>query len=116
MTYVGGDTYEGEWLMGRRHGQGTLTRTDGSSYTGSWVNDEQDGEGHATDASGNVFQGRFHRGRREGAGPGGRKEAVGNRPHAMAIAPKVGDKRLRPTEANTAGLTHFCEFQTLSAN
>jgi hypothetical protein len=36
-------TYSGEWLQGKRHGQGTLKWSDGSSYSGKWVNNYSHG-------------------------------------------------------------------------
>jgi hypothetical protein len=35
-----GDTYEGEWKDGHRHGQGTLWYNDGEIYKGEFKNDE----------------------------------------------------------------------------
>jgi hypothetical protein len=31
-----GAVYEGEWLGGLRHGQGTITWKDGAKYEGAW--------------------------------------------------------------------------------
>ena len=36
MVYASGSKYEGEWLNGKKHGQGIYTRPDGASYDGEW--------------------------------------------------------------------------------
>ena len=46
MTYDNGDTYNGPWFKGLRHGiSGTMTYTTGDSYTGRWEMDEPHGMG-----------------------------------------------------------------------
>jgi hypothetical protein len=40
--------YEGEWLNGQQHGEGTFTYEDGSTYKGRWVNNMRDGRGTMT--------------------------------------------------------------------
>ncbi|ORM39743.1 Phosphatidylinositol 4-phosphate 5-kinase 7 [Babesia sp. Xinjiang] len=47
-TYIAADgtVYEGSWLGGKRHGQGTLKSTKhGYKYRGSWVADKREGHG-----------------------------------------------------------------------
>ncbi|OLP95879.1 Phosphatidylinositol 4-phosphate 5-kinase 6 [Symbiodinium microadriaticum] len=89
---VAGDaTYEGGWLNGQKHGQGSLTLKDGSKYvgqfkndkkdgsgvyhypsgakyTGQWVNDLQEGDGKEEWADGSVFEGQFKAGAKHGRG------------------------------------------------
>ena len=40
-----GDTYEGGWLDGMRHGKGRATWPDGRVFEGDWVEDLQQGRG-----------------------------------------------------------------------
>lgn len=42
----------GEYVDGKRHGQGTFTGVDGSSYQGSYAHDVKEGEGEYTYADG----------------------------------------------------------------
>jgi len=44
--------YEGEFVNGKKHGEGQLTWPDGRSYTGQWANGQQHGEGLAITARG----------------------------------------------------------------
>ncbi len=37
--------YTGEWLKGKRHGQGFLRWIDGSTYSGKWFNSYSHGQG-----------------------------------------------------------------------
>lgn len=34
MTYVNGDVYTGNWIKGKKHGNGTYTYADGDYYDG----------------------------------------------------------------------------------
>ena len=36
MRYANGDAYEGDWSLGRRHGEGRLQAADGRVYQGEW--------------------------------------------------------------------------------
>merc|ERR1719270_1798966 len=40
-----GSRYDGEWLAGKRHGEGTFTFAKGGRYAGAWADDERDGRG-----------------------------------------------------------------------
>jgi hypothetical protein len=44
-VYQSGATYEGEWLGGLRHGQGTMQWPDGTIFTGTWQYNAVYGEG-----------------------------------------------------------------------
>lgn len=44
-VYANGERFEGDWVHGKRHGQGTYTYADGSVYTGQWDNDRIHGTG-----------------------------------------------------------------------
>jgi hypothetical protein len=43
-----GAVYDGEWLGGLRHGQGTITWKDGASYEGAWKDNMAHGQGKFT--------------------------------------------------------------------
>ena len=64
LWYRNGGRYEGNYLNGKKHGQGKMTWIDGSFYQGAWKEGVQDGEGVFTDASGTVSQGKFVNGRK----------------------------------------------------
>lgn len=40
-----GETYEGGWYHGRRHGNGICVYADGSMYEGMWINGREHGQG-----------------------------------------------------------------------
>ena len=63
-----GDIYDGMWLKGRPHGEGTLTRTNGATYSGQWQNGEQHGLGSFTAANGAFYLGNWIDGKRSGQG------------------------------------------------
>ena len=59
--------YDGEWLHGLRHGQGTMSNGPWRSYTGSWLYDKFDGEGVLTDLrSCSTYTGAFRQGLKHG--------------------------------------------------
>jgi hypothetical protein len=90
MTYPDGYRYEGDWVEGRRHGQGTATYADGTVYRAvrrrrargpghdhharglhlhrRLEGGEINGMGVATYANGDVYEGMFVNGRRQGEG------------------------------------------------
>ncbi len=43
-----GDVYEGEWLLGKRHGVGTHVSAHGENYRGGWQRDQRHGNGTLT--------------------------------------------------------------------
>ena len=47
-TAADGITYEGGWKNDLRDGHGTLRSPEGSSYVGDWKNDKYDGQGELT--------------------------------------------------------------------
>jgi hypothetical protein len=51
--------YAGEWLQGKRHGQGVLKWSDGSDYKGAWLNNYSHGQGKLTYADGGLYEGQF---------------------------------------------------------
>jgi len=47
-TYPDGAFYEGEWLLGKRHGVGTHVSAHGDAYRGGWQRDQRHGNGTLT--------------------------------------------------------------------
>jgi len=45
MLFANGDSYDGNWLHGLRHGKGTMKYHSGDFYTGEWDHDKRHGEG-----------------------------------------------------------------------
>jgi len=45
MTYYNGDIYEGNWVDGKKQGQGTYRNKKGEFYEGYWVNGKMEGKG-----------------------------------------------------------------------
>ncbi|KAJ7393708.1 hypothetical protein OS493_003366 [Desmophyllum pertusum] len=55
--------FEGEWMLGLRHGQGVLTCASGASYRGHWEFDKQTGRGMYTDPSASYhYEGEWKKG------------------------------------------------------
>ncbi|MDP2434642.1 MAG: hypothetical protein Q8P67_02760, partial [archaeon] len=63
-----GNDYHGEWLGGRRHGQGTATYFTGDSYTGQWADNQPHGHGVWTGSSGDTYVGEHRANLRHGKG------------------------------------------------
>ncbi|KAH7827310.1 putative Kinase superfamily protein [Monocercomonoides exilis] len=62
------EEYLGEFVDGKRCGEGHLVRTDGWEYSGTWYNDMFHGNGTLTHPSGLKYQGLFKNGKFEGKG------------------------------------------------
>jgi len=61
--------YEGEFLKGQWHGQGTAHyRASGEKYIGRFAAGQRHGQGRLEFANGDVYEGTWRRGRRHGAG------------------------------------------------
>lgn len=62
--------YDGQWCMGKRHGEGKLTyNAEGSSfYEGSWKEGKKHGEGKQVWPSGNTYAGQWEDGQMRGQG------------------------------------------------
>jgi hypothetical protein len=55
-----GDQYEGDWMNNLRHGRGTQLHTDdGSIFNGQFVMGVRHGPGHVTFLNGNRYSGHF---------------------------------------------------------
>lgn len=64
-----GEVYTGQWLGGRREGDGRLQYANGDSYEGAWRADRRNGPGRLrAAASGDVFVGTFAADKRQGLG------------------------------------------------
>ena len=55
--YEEGETYEGEFLNGAKHGRGKIVWTDGSMYEGMWLNNMRHGFGRVIYSEGDCYQG-----------------------------------------------------------
>eukprot|EP00483_Globobulimina_turgida_P000005 UN00005 len=61
-------TYDGEWSMDTRKGDGKFTYSDGSHYEGEWDNNYRSGKGTYIYANGDSYCGEYINGQREGQG------------------------------------------------
>ncbi|KAH3723235.1 2-isopropylmalate synthase [Pelomyxa schiedti] len=81
MIFTNGSVYEGDWVKGKQHGQGKLTRSglDGDqshnimgpgreAYSGLWVGGMKEGHGTHKWPDGSVYDGMWHRDKRHGQG------------------------------------------------
>ncbi len=50
--YSNGDTYEGQWLKGKKHGDGAMTFINGAKYQGGYKEDKKHFLGTYTHADG----------------------------------------------------------------
>lgn len=60
--------YQGEWVNGRKHGEGVLLMKDGSSFVGTFCNGEITGQGTKTYEDGMTYSGLWQTGERNGYG------------------------------------------------
>ena len=58
-AYANGDTYDGEWQAGKKHGQGTYTWVNGDRYEGEWDNGTKSGSGAYFWTNGDRYEGQF---------------------------------------------------------
>ena len=63
-----GSVYEGDFLEGKFHGQGTYTFANGDYYTGAWENSKRNGYGIYQWTDGTRYEGQFLDGKRHGQG------------------------------------------------
>lgn len=59
ITYLNGDTYEGQLEHNQRHGYGKFVSNDGYIYQGEWINGSMHGAGTIYYDNGDVFTGQF---------------------------------------------------------
>jgi hypothetical protein len=62
------NSYKGEKLGGKRHGQGTATFADGGTYIGEWANDKVHGMGTRIFSGGDKYVGEYKNNERHGQG------------------------------------------------
>ena len=67
MMYNNGAVYLGNWLNGKRSGQGKMTVAN-DVYEGHWANDLPNGPGQRTFTNGNVYVGNLANGKMNGQG------------------------------------------------
>jgi hypothetical protein len=69
-TWPNGDSYQGQLLDGKPHGQGTMNYAgvDRRTYVGNWVNGARQGRGEVTWPSGARFEGEFRNDKANGQG------------------------------------------------
>lgn len=68
FKYPKGETYEGQYLYGKRDGYGVCIFADGSLYEGLWENDKMDGKGRFIYTNEDVYEGDFKEGLPHGKG------------------------------------------------
>ena len=68
FEYSNGDVYEGDLLLGERHGSGKMIYADGSVYEGEWKHDMYDGKGMKDWCDGITYVGEWKNGMMEGKG------------------------------------------------
>ena len=51
---------QGDFVMGKRHGQGVYNYSDGGRYEGTWVDDRIEGTGTSYYANKNVYEGQVN--------------------------------------------------------
>ena len=60
MVYINNTVYDGEWKDGLWHGDGTLSAgSDGDTYQGEWIKGKRDGLGQQSDSKGNKYAGEW---------------------------------------------------------
>ena len=57
-----GDVFEGEFVMGKKHGQGKLVKKSGVTYEGAWDAGVPHGPGIEQHVNGPRFEGTYNRG------------------------------------------------------
>ena len=63
-----GSVYEGEWVNGKRDGQGVLIQIDGTRYEGMFENNQFHGVGCQTFANGDRYTGEWFYDKKHGKG------------------------------------------------
>lgn len=68
MTFINGNIYKGDLLLGLMNGNGEFIFKDGTSYKGEFKNNFIEGKGSITYSNGNFYEGEFKHGKRHGKG------------------------------------------------
>ena len=66
--YDNGGVYQGTFVDGRQHGQGSYRLPSGYAYEGEWIEGRIEGDGRATFPNGSVYVGHFLAGQPDGKG------------------------------------------------
>ena len=67
-TYATGSEYDGEWMGGLRHGQGTMKYPDGARYVGNWSYNMASGKGKFFHVGGDLYDGNWANSKANGFG------------------------------------------------
>ena len=68
MLTHNGDYYNGEYIKGKKEGQGSIIYKNGTKYEGSFKNDFHDGYGKLIQLDGEIFEGEWKKGKINGKG------------------------------------------------
>lgn len=68
FAWANGDKYVGEWVDGKKDGQGTETFADGAKYVGEYRDNKRHGQGTFTLSNGDKYVGGYRNGKRNGQG------------------------------------------------
>jgi|GEM_PF-4907564 len=68
QTWPSGDKYTGAWKDHKKHGQGTYTWPNGNKYTGAWKDHKKHGQGTFTWADGDKYTGAWKDDKKHGQG------------------------------------------------
>ena len=68
LTFRNGDTYEGDFQFGQRHGKGLYTWKDGRQYKGAFFKNARQGKGTLIYPNSDFYEGHFIQGKRHGHG------------------------------------------------
>jgi|APGre2960657468_1045069.scaffolds.fasta_scaffold600487_1 hypothetical protein len=60
---IPGSKYVGEFMNGKKNGQGTFTWADGAKYVGGWMDGKMHGQGTFTKDDGAIVKGLFKNGK-----------------------------------------------------
>jgi hypothetical protein len=66
--YPNGDTFEGEFMNGKRTGRGTYYYSNGDVFTGQWLQNFRDGFGELNIKKKGVYRGTFQNSQKHGEG------------------------------------------------
>jgi hypothetical protein len=66
--YADGSKYQGQWFEGDRKGEGTFTSSNGDTYVGQFSDNEFNGDGTQTRANGDIYTGYWINGALNGQG------------------------------------------------
>lgn len=67
-TYSNGNSYQGNFKNGKRHGKGKFKWPSGAMYDGNWVDGKREGQGQEILADGTIYVGEFQNDLKEGKG------------------------------------------------